>query len=239
MISAEIESFLPSGHLVSYDGSNISVTRSDGSSNFDIRWIKSVSSDGGEKLLKASQLLYHTDGTNNSLYSSSITDDGKVSVSAEYVDDDGNTDYALNTTGRFIYTVINSNAPDTFAEGLLSVTFNPVSPIVEYNGVSTGIQELNFDEDTTFDLNIKFDNVGVFGSIFFKDLTNDFTLSYSANGVTKQAAYSYSDETGHLHSITGQDVLLLDQNDQGEVTFTLEPKDNLSGEYKRFYLNSI
>ena len=39
---------LPSGHLVSYDGSNISVTKSDGSSNFDIRWIKSVSSDGGE-----------------------------------------------------------------------------------------------------------------------------------------------------------------------------------------------
>ena len=49
-ISAEISSLLPSGHLVSYDGSNISVTKSDGSSNFDIRWIKSVSSDGGERL---------------------------------------------------------------------------------------------------------------------------------------------------------------------------------------------
>ena len=195
---------MPSGHLVSYDGSNISITKSDGSSNFDIRWIKSVSSDGGETLLKATQLLYHTDGTNNSFYTSSITDEGKVSVSAEYVDDDGNTDYALNTTGRFIYTVINSNAPDTFGEGLLSVTFNPVSPIVAYNGNSTGIQELNFDEDTNFDLNIKFENVGVFGSIFFKDLTNDFTLSYSANGVTKQAAYSFSDETGHLHSILGR-----------------------------------
>ena len=67
LISAEIESLLPSGHIVAYDGSNISVTRSDGSSNFDIRWIKSVSSDGGEKLLKASQLFYHTDGTSNSL----------------------------------------------------------------------------------------------------------------------------------------------------------------------------
>ena len=73
LISAEISSLLPSGHLVAYDGSNISVTRSDGTSNFDIRWIKSVSSDGGEKLLKASQLLTHTDGTNNSLYTSSIT----------------------------------------------------------------------------------------------------------------------------------------------------------------------
>ena len=195
MISAEIESFFASGHLVSYDGSNISITKSDGSSNFDIRWIKSVSSDGGETLFKSYSASLSHRWNKQQLYTSSITDEGKVSVSAEYVDDDGNTDYALNTTGRFIYTVINSNAPDTFGEGLLSVTFNPVSPIVEYNGVSTGIQELNFDEDTTFDLNIKFDNVGVFGSIFFKDLTNDFTLSYSANGVTKQAAYSYSDET--------------------------------------------
>ena len=59
LISAEIESFLPSGHLVSYDGSNISITKSDGSSNFDIRWIKSVSSDGGETLLKASASLSH------------------------------------------------------------------------------------------------------------------------------------------------------------------------------------
>ena len=108
------------------------------------------------------------------------------------LDDEGNTDYALNTTGRFIYTVVNSNSPDTFAEGLLSVTFNPVSPIVEYKGVSTGIQQLNFEEDTTFDLNVKFENVGVFGSIFVKDLTNDFTLSYTANGVVKQAAYSFS-----------------------------------------------
>ena len=196
LISAEIESLLPSGHIVSYDGSNISVTRSDGSSNFDIRWIKSVSSDGDEKLLKASQLFYHTDGTNNSLYSSSITDDGKVSVSAEYTDEDGNTDYALNTTGRFIYTVVNSDSPDTFAEGLLSVTFNPVSPIVEYNGVSTGIQQLNFDEDTVFDLNVKFDNVGVFGSIFVKDLTNDFTLSYTANGVKKQAVIVFRMKLG-------------------------------------------
>ena len=51
-----------------------------------------LSSDGSEKLLKASQLFSHADGTNNSLYSSSITDDGKVFVSAEYTDEDGNTD---------------------------------------------------------------------------------------------------------------------------------------------------
>ena len=58
----------------------------------------------------------------------------------------------------------------------------------------------------------------------------------TANGVTKQAAYSYSDEAGHLHSITGQDVLLLDQNNQDEVTFTLEPKENLSGNISAFTL---
>ena len=51
LISAEIESFCPQAILF-YMTVPISITKSDGSSNFDIRWIKSVSSDGGETLLK-------------------------------------------------------------------------------------------------------------------------------------------------------------------------------------------
>ena len=39
-----------------------------------------------------------------------------------------------------------------------------------------------------------------------------------------------------MHSITNTDVLLLDQNDQGEVTFKITPKDNLSGDISAFTL---
>ena len=39
-----------------------------------------------------------------------------------------------------------------------------------------------------------------------------------------------------IFTLYWEDVLLLDQNDQGEVTFTLAPKANLSGNISAFTL---